>query len=257
MGYMYEEKIFSVPLFLESLRFYASPFWIFRGHANFDWKLLPTAGRDGYYSEKVEIYRHSRQFPPFDISRFEDWRQSAKAYRNDLPVNDFESLAIAQHFGLATRFMDWSSNPLVALFFAVESCSETDGCVYCYAPKHVLDSDTAVLGELKLICCYPPPPIDNRILAQQGLFTYHPHPNEVLTPESLPSNMEEGDSYPHNENLIRFTIDPQLKHSLKRELHRIGVNRKYLFADLDGLSRDINWETMDSVDRKETYGGKV
>src|ERR1022692_3791714 len=78
--------------------------WCYRGQANIEWPLLPAAGRPQYHTGR-------------DLGRHNAWRDLAIAFDPNLPGNDWECLAVAQHHGLATRLLDWTWNPFGGRIF--------------------------------------------------------------------------------------------------------------------------------------------
>lgn len=207
--------------------------WWFRGQADVDWPLLPKAGRP-------EFFLPDRR----DFGRFNHWTNQAVTYLPDLPENEWERLALAQHHGLATCLLDWSFNPLVALYFACSERPEVDGAVYCYDPpafvkESVLSLEKAVCNGIGFI----PRALAARMLNQKSVFTVHIPPNAVLAVSENPG----AQGHP---NLAKLTVPASLKTEVLRMLDDYGINRVTLFPDLDGLSGHVNWETAKMARRR-------
>ncbi|MBL4808350.1 MAG: FRG domain-containing protein [Rhodobacteraceae bacterium] len=125
-------------------------------------------------------------------------------------------MALAQHFGIPTRLLDWTRNPYVALFFATNDIlkinrDETNKRFAVWAIPQILLEVTAKFKFLKIV---EVPKFQNQnIVAQQGLFTSHipALKSENGTSQALPVS-NGNDRFPY--------LDEYLSDYAEDELHR-------------------------------------
>jgi hypothetical protein len=206
--------------------------WIFRGHRELCWKLAPKIDRQEFTKNRSQSWTRKQQ----EARLVGDFETGARPHVRIEPRDHWEWLAVAQHHGLATRLLDWTSNPLVALYFAVEEEeSMGDSVVWCYHHQGYDWSKFNKKGPLLVssVVEFRPPHITPRITAQGGCFTVHPD----LKPNTLPWRGPRR----------RIRIPKGVRHNFRNELRRLGVDRATLFPDLDGIAFALNRHISEHV----------
>lgn len=111
--------------------------WFFRGQKDSSWSIIPNAFRDDKLKNEYAVIQSAIRQNPFEFRS----------------LSEFETLTKLQHYGLGTRVLDVTLNPLVALYFATEPAIsyelgkdkrykqvEKDGIVFFnYAPWHSIN----------------------------------------------------------------------------------------------------------------------
>lgn len=163
---------------------------------------------------------------------FNDFLRHVPAHLNIDISNLWNVMSLAQHHGLPTRLLDWTTNPLVAIFFACYGDSSEDSVVWIvYGFDNEVEEVPSNPFSIEKIIVINPLVISQRIQAQSAEFTAHPDGKSIT--EYLTSN----------DHIIKIRIPNSERFKLLSQLDLIGVNYKTLFPDLDGLSEYLRWRT--------------
>lgn len=190
-------------------------------------------------------------------------RQLVRSFRRHAYIrgradwSDWEWLAMARHYGLPTRLLDWTFSPLIALHFATLGHPEEPGRAWSidydaaheflppvleaarraegarllstdmlarYTPT-IEDFDRSAHGDL-FCAFFEPPVIAERIATQSSVFSAMSSPGADF-----------GDWLAAHPTCGRVLILlPEAKAQTRRRLDQFGINERILFPGLGGLA---------------------
>jgi len=221
----------------------------YRGHSDHTYVLRPGVYRDSFTRSSKRLYGKGIEEKRLNLERemLSEFRTSGATLVNANEV--VEVYFMAQHYGMPIRLLDWTTNPLAALFFAVKGLNEkNDGeLLIMDAPSLLPNAPEAPRGILTMrhpyavdaigVSFWHPPkqprkalvlPIrpDNqpgRIGQQSSCFTLHMHEAEACK----------------NKTLERVKVPGKAKKPILDELRKLNINEFTIYNDLDHLAKEI------------------
>lgn len=223
----------------------------YRGHSKTSYRLQPFIHRTKTAQDSVSIEAmeksvyadFSRRSPLFDTHRRDIW----------------DLLFLMQHYRAPTRLLDWTSSPLVALFFALmDGRDEEDAVVWCIDPaawnavvlQDISEAPRIFTTDERLVGQYHPNFAEksnrNEPLAIQGIMN-NPRINAQKgrfvifgsEPKPLEEFAKEYKVKVGSEVLSRIVLGKSTKVDVLRDLESYGITYSTIFPDLEGLAVEI------------------
>ena len=214
-------------------------FW-FRGQPDSSWQLTPAVYRPDFHVKdedaRLNKERHLTQ----------DFRAMSAGLLTS-PKNESDIYFIQQHYRMPTRLLDWTTSPLTALHFAVESHLEKDAALFAMDAYNLGPGQNgkweggdfrgiaSSLHPVFVKALFPifrwqdpshfpgfilpvrPDHFDRRIALQRGCFTFHPPDRGTLTKNEV-------------RTLKVFRIPAADKPEICDELALLGVDQFSIYA---------------------------
>ena len=190
----------------------------YRGHADENWKLVPSAFRDGVSGI-------------VDGEQLAGLRKVSSRFANPKPQCDLEWLVLAQHYRVPTTLLDWTANPLVALFFAAQRVgvpAKPSGVVLrfpheAFEVQHKPEKSSPFRKNRKKPAMLDTSAMNLRTLAQDSAMSVHCE----TCKEMLVSD----------ENIV-FEIQHEMKYQVREALKLFGITDERLYADISIAARE-------------------
>jgi len=239
----------------------------YRGQRYSEYKLEPSLFRDKKVVITGDEYIQQRSY------KLKDEDGALKIFKKEIPkimntdgFDEIHYLYLMQHYDIQTRLLDFSTNPLIALYFSVSEpnkinknaeqeyfdfkngmfdYNQESSSVFCINPmivnKYTLNKEEVIdlsnykfstLKNLDFPICIKPrnEKIDNRLSAQKGVFVYFGKEVNPLDYYAI-----------HNDKILKIIIPNSKRESIKRELKKkFNIYHSTVYPDMKGITLEIS-----------------
>jgi hypothetical protein len=220
----------------------------FRGHRIASWQLDPTLSREHKLGREIELTKR--------------FKQNAFQFLRRVPTQEWEWMFLMQHYGVPTRLLDWTENPLIGLYFATREdqfpprARKPAAVMWCLFPQRLNEmagmilgsvDDIPAFGDEKELNDYLPSQVSqttssknplaiiaprqfDRVYAQQGVFTIM-HREARHIEELHPARGDQN-------HLVKITIPRRSVLPIKRELDILRITKLFVFPQLENVAEE-------------------
>jgi hypothetical protein len=221
----------------------------FRGQEEATWGLSPKLHRPEYKKADENEIRHEFQ------------SRGLQLIQGRMPSTPYEWYFLMQHYEVPTRLLDWTDNPLMALFFSIyeKKSSTTDAAVWVVDPwwlnaankalkkkeiegpllsdweeagLYLPDLEDAFAGaetKMKFPAAIDPPHVDRRLAVQGSHFMIFGTKRDLTEMEDLIASGKA--------RLAKIIVSGSAIKTIETELENLGINVATVFPDLIALGK--------------------
>ncbi len=213
----------------------------YRGHADIKWLLVPSIFRNRKTTENKLL---------------KEFQKDATLLVDNRPTHEYEWLFIMRHYFVPSRLLDWTENPLIALYFAVNHEAKKknlDGALWILKPRALnrqqeltLQDPTTLpsFAQDDALGAYTPesyyksgnvnskplaiiaPRNTYRMRAQQSVFTISVNDSEI-------------DKIGKKNYAWYYKIPKESKKIILKELEMLGIKKEVLFPELETIGKRV------------------